>query len=539
MAFVKKDQEEELMQEDLTTPAPAPQLQPTSSETAPKPTAPKGSGQFPNLTKFIEANRGKAEEFTKGFTGSLRNPAISLKQDITNIADETTSRAASAKNIAPTTFNLTSQEDPNYVLWQRVLSGTYGGPETFTGDVAKKEAEFGEIGKKIEGTQTTPGLTSSLSDFYKQKGLGLSRGEERFNASLMKGDKASQDELAYLRQQGKEFKETIDTNKQAATKAIEAARQFNLEEAAKAKTGLEGRYGAVKSEAEKTLQAEIAKRNSAIGSVKSDITEETSYADAFRSAKAKEGLDSIDRAYGLPEGTTTNYINLKNKLINQGLGAIANTIAPPVDMDTYNQILAERDLVHANVSGYKPPSRQEFLNESAMPTLGSVVTPEQVAEMNALAALTGLGTITKSSMPGSVYDKVGYEAALKSAQGKVGDWNSLLGGIRSDFATKHAQEKEAQKLKNEAAAKKKAEEKAKQEKPGQVSSGQSSYTSRSTAGSGKGTVARYESGTGKKIYESTSTPTPEQRAATQAENKYFKTEESKKKDDSTSRPSWD
>ncbi len=180
----------------------------TKQQTAPAPTAApeqKGSGSFQNLGKFIEANKGKSEQFAGGVAGGLESKlsgaAGKLGQAIEARRGEIRGKASGGLDVgAPEQF---TGQGEQFSRIQSFLGQRYGGPSAeqaaATQDIVGGEQELGKQAAIVGGTATSEGLGNVTGEYYKDLGLQARRGESAFDQLLLGRDVGAQKTFEGLR----------------------------------------------------------------------------------------------------------------------------------------------------------------------------------------------------------------------------------------------------------------------------------------------------------------------------------------------------
>lgn len=228
MPTFKSNEEEELGAEGtIGSAAPAAQMQ-AAGQTPVATAEPKGSGMFTNLNKFVEANKDKSGEFAGGVAGGLKSKGEGIVSEIGTGAEAS---KATMKTPTYTAGSLTADSSIEDID-AAADAGTVTQAETdiyntpFANATLENRAK--ETAKTMAGTETQAGLGVVTQDYYKDKGIGATRGEAGFDTMLLGRDTVAKDVFKDLRDK---VATPLSTAYETATKGVS---DFGAKQAAEA-----------------------------------------------------------------------------------------------------------------------------------------------------------------------------------------------------------------------------------------------------------------------------------------------------------------
>lgn len=390
---------------------------PQASGQAPAPTASKeGSGFFTNLSKYIDANKGRSEQFAgdvvAGQEKTIQEAQNPFQQEVGQYQ-----AAESAKSLQPV-WNAGSQEklenigtwDKGSADWANLRNLISGGTPISTDFQASGESLAGlEAAKqRAQGLDTSAGKSLALSDYYKSKGTNVTGGEQTFNNLLMNRDVNAPTLFANLKE--KVF--NPETGVSASAKALETSAEEQAKKTAAANRALSEQAGQAVTNLYGKETTDVAGKIAAQNALK---TKE--YEDLKKSlAKEWAGVGAVD---------PYSWTKSQDVVNTEGFGGLAG------------QAITQKDI-------------EALLKPAAASTWQTVMTPEQQAKINALAELGGKEQYTGqlSGAPSYTFDQAAYDAKVKAIEDQVAAANKA----RKDALDRVAAAKEANKKFQESVA---------------------------------------------------------------------------------------
>jgi hypothetical protein len=356
----KRRLEEEQAQRNLTLGA-APASQVRDATGAAPSTAPKESGSFKNIGKFLQANVGASGKFAGSVAESTEKGLQSGEQGVKTEGGKlvkTAEESGAFPEISELPSDITTAGSEGFKQVQSGLGAQWAAPKYDFTDFTAAEAGLGKAVKSAESTATQEGLTGLAAQTAKeQEGQRLSAGEKRFSGLLLGKDAAAQGKFAELRKQAGGVKGLAET-------------YIGTE-------GAKGLIGEAQSAAEKTFgesQAGLRKQvEDLYGTTKTGIETTTA-------GQAKESEGSRAKLIGELAGVQINQERELSELRNAANDTRNSMPMRQMYTAKYLQKLEESKKTNAAL---------ESARSSQGPTAGQYVTPEQAAALNALAALSG------------------------------------------------------------------------------------------------------------------------------------------------------
>lgn len=359
------------------------------------------SSPWQNVTSYLQANAGQANNVANTVAGNLNNQYNAANQGIQQANQNYGQQIESAR--VPQNADLTSQaashpgqfaQDPNNVAaFQKMYNATYGGPQDFShsqdysnlqGQVQKGQQQAGLV------NQGTPGLMTLIQQAESQGGHSPTQGVTALDTLLTQEDPNN---FAMLQNAAKPFAGLTDYLSQTQT-GLDTAAQNAAQEATATQAATQGQFigpGGVVPTFQNNLNQNLQNASKQV----------TDY---------NNNLGDIMGRFNSGQGLTPEQLSS----VDPG-GALQQLIHPGQNNGIFDSIMSNGLLpIGSNYLAqfYNAP------NQATQPGIENVMTQEQQADARALNQLVGQDAI-------GVPDMLGKQFTAPAGMGSFQDHNAL------------------------------------------------------------------------------------------------------------------
>lgn len=312
-------------------------------------------GGFANLQRYLDANKGGAEQLGNRVAGAITGATEQAKQGIAGAGTEFGKEVEKGTlKYNPNLVGAAASDASNYLYnpeLQKQLSGQYGGPNTYTGsaeDIAAQKA-INEAQQKAAFAGDVGGRTQLLKETLGTPGTKTTTAGQNLNQFLLQNTQPAFNKV-----------------KSAAEQAKPLTEQYGQ------------KVGGLQQQVEQAKQASAATKQQALERLGQGFSELQSNITQTAAQKQEEANQAADL------NRYKEALNDPNNPLVAKLGLNAQTLA---DFQAKNRELAAAGEPTIDITQYLSPGQAAKIG-----TL-DVTSQKQLADLTALGQLTGLNTL--------------------------------------------------------------------------------------------------------------------------------------------------
>lgn len=160
---------------------------------------PTSSGLFSNLNKFIDANKGKSEQFSSGIAKLTEDEVAGAKSKLTDEVNAFKNDVGSATYngnnlISKINTDASQLTDDEIGMAKNLTKGDYTGKTDFISSEGFNALD--NVKTKAQALDTSYGRALAQADYYDKNRVDARLGEQRFDNLLLNRDTSARDRLA-------------------------------------------------------------------------------------------------------------------------------------------------------------------------------------------------------------------------------------------------------------------------------------------------------------------------------------------------------
>jgi hypothetical protein len=397
--------------------------------------APTSSGQWTNLQNYLNANNGA--QFGTQFSGNIEKNVDQASGDLNNATNEFQQNVqASANQLDPRIIdelntNPTSMSSEDQASFQKAFRGGYQGPQNSASDVSfqKATSEAQNAYDESAAAKTAEGKFALLQKYFNNP--NYTRGQQSLDSAILSNDPGAEAEIERVANKASDLPVQVQSEKRKADAASAAAQARNNKSMQDALNALYGSGGS----AQKVTGGAVGKALGRIDqtSAEQKLAADKNYQDYLKILQTVSSTptSAYDSSYwsSHPEVPLQNRGGVINDVVitpeqAKLLGLTDNTNVGRMSQITPQMSSAIQNGTDSYGADFNHPTISSFLKEAADPTRETAATPDELAQLNALASLGGTeqNWLNPSATPYSANPNFDVSGFKNAAQGSYNQY---------------------------------------------------------------------------------------------------------------------